>query len=61
MVKPVQIDLDRCVGCGTCVKKCPHGALSLQDLHAVVNPARCVGCGICTDYCPREALDIDFD
>jgi heterodisulfide reductase subunit A-like polyferredoxin len=55
----VKIDLKLCVGCGTCVKKCPHKALSLKDQHAVVNPSLCVGCGLCTDYCSQEALTIE--
>lgn len=50
------IVLDFCRGCGTCVRTCPNGALSLAGGKAQVNPDRCLLCGYCNPVCPEFAL-----
>lgn len=45
-----------CAGCGTCVKTCPNGALSLQDGKAVVDHSLCILCGYCNPVCPEFAI-----
>ncbi len=49
-----------CVGCGTCVKVCPHGAMGKSAAWASVppwrNPARCRLCFSCVERCPAGAL-----
>ena len=64
--KPIY-DIDRCIGCGACVRKCEHAAtrvLSLNDSHKVdKDPCCCVGCGECVAACPTGAWrrpDKDF-
>lgn len=53
-----QIDLLKCIGCGSCVKACPEGdVLGLVDgLATLINAARCVGHGLCADQCPVGAI-----
>lgn len=46
---------ERCIACGECVKRCPHGALSWQDDTPVRNGERCRLCGECCDACVVEA------
>ncbi len=52
------VDLMRCIGCGTCVRACPeHGVLDvLHGQAVVVHGARCVGHGLCADACPVGAI-----
>lgn len=48
-----------CVACGSCVKVCPKGAVSVyKGLYAVVNPSQCVGCGKCAVACPAGIIEI---
>jgi len=56
--KPVY-DIDRCIGCGACVKKCSQAAtrvLKLNDKHKIdKDTCCCVGCGECVIACPTGA------
>jgi coenzyme F420-reducing hydrogenase delta subunit/Pyruvate/2-oxoacid:ferredoxin oxidoreductase delta subunit len=47
-----------CVGCLTCFRVCPYGAISLNPKVAVDLQA-CEGCGICAAECPRFAIKIN--
>jgi len=49
------VDPDTCVGCGTCQKVCPAGAISVNEI-ARVDPKRCTGCGCCVEQCPMGAI-----
>jgi Fe-S-cluster-containing hydrogenase component 2 len=50
---------EECIGCETCVEKCPMEAISLQDSLAVINEERCIGCGVCAHLCPQKAIAIE--
>ncbi len=54
------VDLSRCLGCGTCIRACPEeGVLELIHGQAVVvHGARCVGHGLCADACPVDAITV---
>jgi anaerobic sulfite reductase subunit C len=57
MTEP-QYDIDRCVSCGACVKKCSKksvGALQTVNYKVVRNTETCIGCGECTLACPTSA------
>ena len=45
-----------CVQCGTCVKNCPAGALSMgTDQKVKFDPAKCVQCDTCIHVCPNDS------
>ena len=55
--KKLQI-ADWCIGCGACVKKCDHKALSINNSLAVVDRNRCVLCGYCASVCPEFCIKV---
>ncbi len=57
--KIIQIDEERCDGCGQCITGCAEGALKLIDGKArVVGEQFCDGLGACIGECPNGALTI---
>ncbi len=57
--KIIQIDEERCDGCGQCITGCAEGALKLIDGKArVVSDKYCDGLGACIGECPNDALHI---
>ncbi|MHA1623634.1 MAG: 4Fe-4S binding protein [Promethearchaeota archaeon] len=53
------IDQDLCIGCGTCVERCPTDAIELNDNgKAERNPDICIGCGVCAHFCPEGAISL---
>jgi thioredoxin reductase/Pyruvate/2-oxoacid:ferredoxin oxidoreductase delta subunit len=57
-----EIDLAKCIGCGSCVRECPEeGVLDLLHGQAVVvHGSRCVGHGRCAEACPTGAIALTF-
>ncbi len=55
------VDLNRCMGSGSCVKACPEQALGVVNGKAVlINAAHCIGHGACAAACPVEAIKLVF-
>ncbi len=54
----IQINPDKCIGCGYCVRGCPVGAMSLSQKKAVVDETLCTGCGACTKVCEQGAIEL---
>ncbi|MCK4378871.1 MAG: 4Fe-4S binding protein, partial [Deltaproteobacteria bacterium] len=53
------VDVESCVGCGRCVKRCQMDAVSLVDEKAVVDYSRCIGCGVCVPTCKPQAIKLE--
>ena len=51
----VYLDVSKCNGCTTCLKRCPTEAIRIKDNHAVINQERCIDCGECIRVCPNKA------
>ncbi|HPM13601.1 MAG TPA: 4Fe-4S dicluster domain-containing protein, partial [Bacteroidales bacterium] len=45
-----------CIGCGKCVKVCPHTAITLQNALAYIDDEACKLCRKCVDVCPTHAI-----
>lgn len=58
-VKP-QVGED-CLGCQTCVKWCPVGAIAMVEKKAVIDHAVCIGCGECIASCQRRFISPQWD
>jgi NAD-dependent dihydropyrimidine dehydrogenase PreA subunit len=52
----MQVDAEKCIGCGVCVEACPNGAIQLRDGLAVLDQTFCTQCQVCADVCPAGAI-----
>ena len=53
-----EYEMDRCVACGACVKKCKKvsvEALKMENNKIVRDANKCIGCGECVINCPMSA------
>jgi Pyruvate/2-oxoacid:ferredoxin oxidoreductase delta subunit len=57
--KIVQIDEEKCNGCGLCIPNCHEGALKIVGGKAkLVSDAYCDGLGNCLGHCPQDAITV---
>jgi NAD-dependent dihydropyrimidine dehydrogenase PreA subunit len=57
--KIVEINEEKCNGCGECIPNCAEGALKIIDGKArIVDDVYCDGFGACLGHCPQDALII---
>ncbi|MCE1254445.1 MAG: 4Fe-4S binding protein [Anaerolineae bacterium] len=53
------VDVNACVGCGSCVEPCPQAAIAQNEGGKItINQDYCVGCGICKTKCSVDAIKI---
>jgi len=57
--KIIQIDEEKCNGCGACTHVCAEAALEIVDGKAkLIKDFYCDGMGACLDVCPVDALKV---
>ena len=55
----IQIDEDKCNGCGLCIPNCAEGAIQVINGKARMSEDKlCDGLGACMGHCPKDALHI---
>ncbi len=57
--KIVEIDEEKCNGCGLCIPNCHEGALKIVDGKAkLASEVYCDGLGDCLGHCPEDAIRV---
>jgi ferredoxin len=55
------LDLDKCDGCGRCMRVCPAQALGLGQDQVHILHSDCDYCGECEAVCPTGAISCPFE
>jgi NAD-dependent dihydropyrimidine dehydrogenase PreA subunit len=59
-VVTLQLDPEKCTGCGQCLLVCPHAVLVRTDGRVVIDDRdACMECGACARNCPAEAILVE--
>lgn len=56
--KEMQVDREKCTGCGACAAVCPNGAIHMEEGRPILDAEVCVFCGKCTRFCPTGAREV---
>ncbi len=54
-----------CINCDVCEPECPNQAISMDDVHYVIDPNRCTECvghfeePQCVQVCPVECIPVN--
>ena len=55
----INVDQEKCNGCGTCVDTCPVEVFEIVDEKStVVNLDECLVCMACEVQCPEGAIEV---
>lgn len=62
----IDVDTDRCKGCGVCVSICPVNVLALSksvngkgyNYCYMATPDDCIGCAGCAMVCPDSVIEV---
>jgi NAD-dependent dihydropyrimidine dehydrogenase PreA subunit len=58
-VVTLQLDPQKCSGCGVCAAVCPHGVMEVRERLAQLRDRdACIECGACARNCPEAALAV---
>lgn len=59
-VATVELDRERCVGCGRCIEVCPHQVFGMERKKVFLQDKdACMECGACALNCPACAIGVD--
>ena len=54
----IKIILEKCTGCGLCIKGCPFNAIAVEDRKARILD-NCTLCGACVSSCKFDAIELE--
>jgi len=60
-IHTVILDEDKCVGCITCMRRCPTEAIRIVNGKAKIIYDKCINCGECIRSCPNRAKRPVYD
>jgi ech hydrogenase subunit F len=54
-------DIENCIFCGMCTRKCPSNALSInkEEKTWTINRLSCIQCNCCVEVCPKHCLHME--
>ncbi len=52
-------DPEKCMRCGTCIRRCQMKAISDYDGPSVVDREKCIGCGLCVTGCEFGVMRLE--
>lgn len=59
-VVTLQLDENKCTGCGMCLDVCPHGVFRINSKRvSIKNRDACMECGACSQNCPANAISVE--
>ncbi|MEW6670515.1 MAG: mercury methylation ferredoxin HgcB [Thermodesulfobacteriota bacterium] len=59
-VVTLELEKEKCVGCGICIEVCPQGVIVMSNRTAhLANRDDCMECGACARNCPTEAITVE--
>jgi ferredoxin len=59
-VVTLEVDRNKCTGCGMCLEVCPHEVLEIRGKHVRIrNRDACMECGACSRNCPVGAVSVE--
>lgn len=59
-VTTLELDANKCTGCGKCAEVCPHRILYVEDGRAkIIHKDYCIECGACMKNCPFYAIKVE--
>jgi 2-oxoglutarate ferredoxin oxidoreductase subunit delta len=62
----IEVDIEKCKGCGVCVTACPTNVIQLAkqvngkgyNYAYMENPEACTGCANCALVCPDTVIEV---
>ena len=58
-VSTLQMDENKCTGCGMCIEVCPHHVFKMNGKSALITDRdACMECGACSQNCPAGAISV---
>lgn len=53
-----QVNKERCVKCGECMKSCPANAITMNEFPEI-DKEKCIECFCCQEICPNNAIKLE--
>lgn len=58
-VVTLEMNTQRCTGCGMCLDVCPHHVFKMNGKSALIaDRDACMECGACSQNCPADAISV---